>query len=75
MKSKFGRRLTQQEKEEIEQLLVSGNMSHRAIGERYGVTPGTVSGWAVKLGIRRGRGPLSPAHPQHASLKKAVPNV
>ena len=75
MKSKFGRRLTPQEKEEIQQLLASGYMSHQAIGERYGVTPGTVSGWAVKMGIRRGRGPLSPAHPQHESLKKAVPNV
>jgi IS30 family transposase len=75
MKSKFGRRLTQQEKEEIRQWLTSGCLSHRAIGERYGVTPGTVSGWAVKMGIRRGRGTLSPAHPQHASLKKAVSDV
>jgi transposase-like protein len=75
MKSKFGRRLTLHEKEEIKQLLVSGHLSHRAIAERHGVTPGTVSGWAVKMSVRRGRGPLSPAHPQHASLKKAVPNV
>lgn len=75
MKSKFGRRLTAQEKEEIRHLLCSDPLSHRAIAEKYGVTAGTISGWAVKMGLRRGRGPLSPAHPQHDSLKKAVPNV
>lgn len=75
MKSKLGRRLTAQEKEEIRQLLYAGWLSHKAIAEQYGVTPGTISGWAARLGARRGRGPLSPAHPQHGSRKKAVPNV
>lgn len=75
MKSKYGRRLSSQEKAEIEQLLFSGIHTHAAIAAKYGVTAGTISGWAVRLGLRRGRGPLSPSHPHHGSLKKETSNV
>jgi transposase-like protein len=69
MKSKFGRRLTIDEKQSIKQQLIAGTLSHKAIAEMYGVTPWTIAMWAVKWNLRRGRGPLSPVHPQY----KAVP--
>ena len=65
MKSKFGRRLTDDEKQDIQQLLISGILSHADIAKRYGVTAWTISKWAVKWHLRRGRGPLSPAHPMY----------
>jgi transposase len=68
MKSKFGRRLTADEKQDIKDLLIAGTLSHKSIAEMYGVTTWTISTWAVKWNLRRGRGPLSPAHPQYKAV-------
>jgi len=68
MKSKFGRRLTPEEKRSIQQLLTEATLSHKAIAEMYGVTAWTISTWAVKWNLRRGRGPLSPVHPYHKAV-------
>ena len=68
MKSKFGRRLTVDEKQDIKDLLIAGILSHKSIAEMYGVTTWTISTWAVKWNLRRGRGPLSPAHPQYKAV-------
>ncbi len=70
MKSKFGRRLTADEKQDIKQLLIAGILSHKSIAETYGVTTWTISTWAVKWNLRRGRGPLSPAHPQYKAVAR-----
>ena len=68
----MSKRLSKRQLEEIRQLLYSNYLSHKTIAEKYGVSPWRISTLASKWGLRRGRGPLSPAHPM---FKKAVRNV
>jgi len=49
----------------MKQMLYTGILSHTAIAEKIGCSVSTVQQVAVREGIRRGRGPLSPAHPSH----------
>ena len=72
MPSKFSRRLSQVEQDQLAQLLSAGVETYSAIAARFGVTAWTISQWVVKLGLRRGRGPLSPTHPMHGALKSKV---
>jgi len=72
MPSKFARKLSQTEKDQLAQHLRAGVETYPVIAARFGVSAWTISQWAVKLGLRRGRGPLSPTHPMHGALKSKV---
>ena len=72
MPSKFSRKLSQIEQDQLAQFLSAGTETYSAIATRFGVSAWTISQLAVKLGLRRGRGPLSPTHPMHGALKSKV---
>jgi len=57
--------LSIEELELVKQMLYSGILTHRAIAEKIGCSSWLVAKVAVREGLRRGRGPLSSAHPNH----------
>jgi hypothetical protein len=57
--------LSAEELELVKQMLYTGILTHKAIAKRIGCSSWLISHTAVREGIRRGRGPLSPAHPDH----------
>ena len=64
-------RLTDLDRECVKQMLYTGTLSHTAIAEKIGCSVSTVQQVAVRAGIRRGRGPLSTAHPSYKGDSRA----
>ena len=63
--------LSAEELKLVKQMLYTGILTHKAIAEKIGCSSWLIAKIAVRENLRRGRGPLSPAHSDY-KVKETV---